>query len=56
MHDLTWGEFKALMEAAGVQETDRIEWVDVSHPSTYDNGSASIEVFHDAIRHSVAVY
>ncbi len=29
---MTWGEFKKIVEAAGIKDSDDIWYIDVSHP------------------------
>ena len=45
---ITWAEFKAAVEAAGVQDADEIAWIDWSAPSSgvtverYDDESVKV--------------
>ena len=56
MPDLTWGDFKRLVEAAGVQDSDTLTYFDFSYPYVRPDGTTDIEVFRDAEHHSVVVH
>ena len=49
---MTWGEFKTLVEAAGVLDTDQVEYIDVIYPEEkrmeiYRDEAAQALVVHD---------
>lgn len=47
MHGMTWGEFKKLVEAAGVTNGDKIWYFDFSFPTVNAKGEADTNVFTD---------
>jgi hypothetical protein len=55
MRDMTWADFKALVEAAGVQETDTIDHFDFAFPTLLNDGRWSIEVFLDSETRTLTV-
>ncbi len=51
--NMTWGEFKKLVEEAGVKETDTIWYIDISYPGTENHNKP--EVHRDVLREEFTV-
>ena len=46
-HCMTWGEFKAAVEAMGLEDGSELWYIDVSFPTQADFKDGTIEVFKD---------
>ena len=58
-HEMTWKEFKELLNKQEIPDNATIDWIDFSYPEVYPDGVEgwkSIDVYYDENKNIVTVH